>query len=474
MRGIFGSIAGGVETKTTDIFDYTWQALFGGPGSRSGVAVNVSSALRVATVLSCARVLAEGIATPPLKILREAPDGKKSPALDHSIYKLLSRQPNEWMTSFEMREMMMFHAVLTGNAYAYIGRVGKEIRELIPLLPERVVAKQETDYTLTYEVSDLNGVVARLPRQSVMHIRGPSWNGFSGLDMVHQAREAIGLAIATEESHARLHSNGVKPGGIVSVEGTLSPEARQRLRANIEAAHAGVQNAFKTMVLDQNAKWTPFAMTGVDSQHIATRAFEIEEICRALRVFPQMVGHTDKTATFASAEAFFLAHVIYSLMPWVTRWEHSIERDLLQGEDDVIAKFFMQGLMRGDNKTRSEFYGKGILDGWLTRNEARAFEDLNPIAGLDDPLQPLNMTSTAGRGVRDALLPPDQPKPTDTPDAALQQGKLLADIATIIRAEGGDATDLETKIGRILSASNEKRIRNARGELDTVLSTLDP
>jgi HK97 family phage portal protein len=471
MRGIIGAIAGRSENKTTDIFDYTWQALFGGPGSKAGVGVNVASALRVTTVLSCARVLAEGIATPPLKILRESADGSKAPATDHTVYKLLSRQPNEWMTSFEMREMMMFHAVLTGNAYAYIGRIGTEIRELIPLLPERVVVRQETDYTLTYEVSDLNGVIAKLPRQSVMHIRGPSWNGYAGLDMVRQAREAIGLAIATEESHARLHSNGVRPGGLISVEGTLGDDARKRLKASLEADRAGVQNAFKTMVLDQNAKWTPFSMTGVDSQHLATRAFEIEEICRALRVFPQMVGYTDKTATFASAEAFFLAHVIHSLMPWVTRWEHAIERDLLPGEDDIIAKFLMQGMLRGDNTARANFYGKGILDGWLTRNEARALEDLNPLAGLDDPLAPLNMTTTAGRGVQDAPLPPGQKPPTDSPDAG-DQAKMLAEIGKLIAANGGDPTGLETKIGRILSASNESRIRTARGELDTVLATL--
>ena len=212
MRGLFGLLAAGLERKTTDISNYTWSVLSGEPIARSGVAVSTMAALRVSTVLSCARVLAEGVAMLPLKIYRNGANGSKVPATDLAVYRLLYRQPNEWQTAFEMREMMMFHAVLTGNAYAYIGRVGTEIRELIPLLPERVAVRQLPDYELVYQVSGPDGVMATLPRTSVMHLRGPSWNGYAGMNAIQLAREAVGLAIATEESHARLHSNGVKPG----------------------------------------------------------------------------------------------------------------------------------------------------------------------------------------------------------------------------------------------------------------------
>ncbi|MGH6755405.1 MAG: phage portal protein, partial [Bradyrhizobium sp.] len=315
--------------------------------------------------------------------------------------------------------------------------------------------EQSGDYALTYHVTGADGVTQPLPRESVLHLRGPSWNGYAGMDAIQVAREAIGLAIATEETHARLHSNGAKPGGLLSFEKELGREAKERLKALSLENASGLRNAFKTLVLDNGAKWTPFMMTGVDAQHLDTRRFQIEEICRDLGVFPQMVGYADKTATFASAEAFFLAHVIHSLSPWIENWQQVFARDLFPDEDDLCAEFSVQGLLRGDHKTRAEFYAAGIVNGYFTRNEVRKWENLNPIDGLDEPLIPLNMGT---RAERDAMA---------------------KDVATAVKGmighNGGpplDDADLETKIGRVLSAANERRVRNAHDELSMVLSTL--
>jgi len=237
----------------------------------------------------------------------------------------------------------------------------------------------------------------------VFHLRGPSWTGTAGLDALQVAREAVGLAIATEQTHAALHANGTQPGGVLSVKGSLDDAARARLKEAWAQYQGGLQNRFKTAVLDMDSTWTPLAMKGVDSEHLDTRRFQIEEICRDLKVFPQMVGYADKTATFASAEAFFLAHVIHTLAPWIENWEQSLARDLFPDEDDIVAKFSLQGLLRGDNTARANFYASGITNGWLTRNEARRFEDLNPIDGLEEPLLPLNMATQAER----SALQPD-------------------------------------------------------------------
>ncbi len=400
MAGLFGSLASGLrrrETKAADVSGLTWSAMFGQQNSRAGVSVNVDSALKVSTVFACLRVLADGIAQVPLKVYREKADGSKELAKDHPAYRLLSRRPNEWMTSFEFRQVMMFHAVLLGNGCAYIGRIRGAPRELIPLVPGSFAIEQAADYTLTYRVTDLAGRTTVLPREDVFHLRGPSWTGTAGLDALQVAREAVGLAIATEQTHAALHANGTQPGGVLSVKGSLDDAARARLKEAWAQYQGGLQNRFKTAVLDMDSTWTPLAMKGVDSEHLDTRRFQIEEICRDLKVFPQMVGYADKTATFASAEAFFLAHVIHTLAPWIENWEQSLARDLFPDEDDIVAKFSLQGLLRGDNTARANFYASGITNGWLTRNEARRFEDLNPIDGLEEPLLPLNMATQAER-----------------------------------------------------------------------------
>jgi HK97 family phage portal protein len=411
MRGLFGSLASAVDFKTTDIEALTWSVLTGGGfQSNSGVAVNLNTALKVSTVLACCRVLAEGLAQMPVKLNRIGKDGTRTPALDHPVYKLLSRRPNDWMTSFEMREMMMLHAVLTGNAYAYIGRGGGKIVELIPLIHSQVTPVQALDYGLVYNVTDMTGRVTSLDRNSVMHLRGPSWNGYLGMDALQLAREAVGLSIATEETHARLHGNGARPGGVLTTTQNLGPEQVKSIREAWELVQGGVRNAMKTAILSGDLKWTPMAMTGVDNQHIETRKHQVEEICRHLGVFPQMVMHTDKTATFASAESFFQAHVTYSLMPWVRRWEEVIERDLLNNEDGLQVKFSAAALLRGDASQRSAFYEKALggargETAYMTRNEVRALEDLDPIEGGDTLPQPTAPAPSAPIGGPDKTQP---------------------------------------------------------------------
>lgn len=428
--------------------DRLWEAWTRGAVSKAGPSITVVNALRVSVVLSCCRVLAEGIAQLPFKLLREVGD-TKLPAREHPLYRVLWRRPNAWMTSFEFRETLMYHAILCRGGFAIINRVRGEVKELLPVLPGRVkIIRSRGD--VSYEIQGDDGSWVPFPRESIFHLRGPSWDSVNGMELLDLAREAIGLAIATEEAHSHLHRNGARVSGVIGMDGQLKPEARDRLKAAIEEATTG-GNSFRTLVLDQSAKFTQMSMTGVDAQHLETRLHQIEEICRDMRVFPQMVGHTDKTATYASAEQFFLAHVIHSLGPWIERWEQAVDRDMLT-DDDVeqgyISKFNVYGLLRGDAASRSDYFASGITNGWLTRNEARSFEDLNPIPGLDEPLVPLNMVNI------------DQ---------------TAEDIAKELAANfhGVDVKQLQIKVGRVLSAKNEKRVRDAQTALTEVLSELD-
>ncbi|MGD9879421.1 MAG: phage portal protein, partial [Reyranella sp.] len=252
MAGLFGSLASGLrrgEAKAAGASALTWSGLFSQPNARSGVSVTIDSALKVSTVFACLRVLADGIAQVPLKVYREKADGTKELAKDHPAYRLLSRRPNEWMTSFEFRQVMMFHAALLGNGCAYIGRVRGVPRELIPLVPGSYTIEQASDYTLSYRLTDLAGHTTILPREDVFHLRGPSWTGQAGLDALQIAREAVGLAIATEETHAALHANGTQPGGVLSVKGSLDDAARARLKEAWAQYQGGLHNRFKTAVL---------------------------------------------------------------------------------------------------------------------------------------------------------------------------------------------------------------------------------
>jgi HK97 family phage portal protein len=198
--------------------------------------------------------------------------------------------------------------------------------------------------------------------------------------------------MASEESHALLHANGGQPGGLYSVEGQLGADQYEKLRSWIEKQITR-GNRFKPFVLDRGAKWTPTTMNGVDSEHINTRKHQIEEICRAFRVMPIMIGQSDKAATYASAEQMFLAHVVHTLSPWYERIEQSIACNLLSQSDNQLgyyAKFIPNALMRGAAKDRSEFYYKMWSMGALSPNDIRALEDTNPYEGGENYYTPAN------------------------------------------------------------------------------------
>lgn len=380
--------------------------LRGGTRSKSGALVNRDAAFRVSVVFSCVRALSEGVAQVPFKVMRETESEvsvypRRLPASDHPLYDLLHRAPNGFQTSFEFRETMMLHALLARHgAFAFknivdVGTRGPRIVELILLNPDLVTPTQNEDWSITYRVQSKSGATKDFPQSSIWHLRGPSWNGFSGLDVLNMAREAIGLAIATEDSHSALHAKGIRPSGVYSVDGNLTKEQHAQLKKWIDDENAGADNAGTTMLLDRNAKFQPVSITGVDAQHLETRRYQIEEICRFFRVMPIMAGYSDKASTYASAEQMFLAHVVHTLMPWYERIQQSAEVNLLSQADrqaGYYIKLVEAGLLRGAMKDTAEYLYRLTMGGTMARNEARGKLDLNPLAGLDEPLTPTNMT----------------------------------------------------------------------------------
>lgn len=395
-----------------------FQEIYGSIKSSSGKTVNVTTAIKVSTVFACARVLGEGVAQVPLKLMRESPDSKtREPAKDHRLYNIMAFKPNRWQTSFEYREMLVWHVFLTGNAYSFVNRVAGRIVELYPFAPGSVKVIRETDGTLKYEVTSEDGGSKRtFAAESIWHVRGPSLNSWTGLECVKIAREAIGLAISAEESASALHKNNVRPSGVYSVEGTLNDTQYAALSKWVNEQHAGVANEGKAMILDRAAKWTNTQMTGIDAQALETRRFQIEEICRFARVMPIMVGYSDKAATYASAEQMFLAHVVHTLAPWYQRLEQSMDANLLTDRDRADGLYFNfveEGLLRGstlDTQTALLGYVNG---GLMTPNEGRAKLDMNPDSDPDsDKLRiPANIVGD---------VPVDTPTPAPTPDPMIK------------------------------------------------------
>lgn len=398
----------GAKSGTTSMSSATLAQLlasvFGGGATKSGATVNAATALQVTAVLCCVRVLAEGVAQVPWQVMQQKADANgritRLPAPTHPLYRLLWRKPNRWQTSFGLRETMTIQAALCGRAYAFKSRVGRDqrIAELVVLPPERVRPEQQDDGSILYQVTARNGTSRTLTEADVWHWRGPSWDGVEGMEIVRIAREAIGLAAAAEETQAKLHANGVRASGTYSVEGPLDTKQYGALKEWVAKEFGGAANAGLPLILDRNAKWQPNTMSGVDAQHLETRRHQVEEICRAFRVLPAMAMQQDKATTYASAEQMAIWHLVHTLMPWYERIEQSADCHLLS-DADLDAGYYTlldgTGLLRGALKDTAEFIAKLTERGVMTRNEGRAYLDLNPIEGLDEPLTPANLLSSA-------------------------------------------------------------------------------
>jgi len=377
-------------------------ALLGQGTSKSGAVVNWKTALQITTAFACARVIADGLAQVPFRLYKDKPGGGKDIASSHPLYDLLSAKPNDWQTSFEFREQIALHLVFCNNAYIWKNRVGDKIVELLPYEPN-VVTVRRLGWESDYLVTTADGTQIPIPAADMWHIRGPSWNGWQGLDAVKLARECLGLALATEEHSARMFSNGARVGGVLSSESTIAEDQRKKLRESWEETQGGPSNAFKTAILWGGLKWSPMAQQNDQAQLIEQRRFQIEEVCRFARVLPIMVGHSDKTATFASAEQMFLAHVVHTMGPWYTRIEQSANVNLLTDNErssGLYSKFLPQALMRGAHKDRAEYFAKALGSGgspaWMTQDEVRELDELNPLGGKAAELrEPSNVASKA-------------------------------------------------------------------------------
>ena len=381
LSGLFHSR----DKPTNSTNGSAYRFLFG--GSNSDKAVNERSAMQMTAVYACVRILSESIAGLPVHIYKYkyTDSGSKEKAIKHPLYRLIHDEPNPEMTSFVFRETLMTHLLLYGNAYAQIIRNGKgEVIALYPLMPNRMSVDRDDKGHLYYQYqmqdSDAptmkNGTVILKP-SDVLHVPGLGFDGLVGYSPIAMTKNAIGLAIATEEYGAKFFANGATPGDILEYPGTVkNPEA---VRESWKKGFSG-NNSHKVAVLEEGMKYTPISISPNEAQFLETRKFQIDEIARIFRVPHHMVGDLEKSS-FSNIEQQSLEFVKYTLEPWIVRWEQSINRALLSESEKsaYFVKFDVDGLLRGDYQSRMNGYATARQNGWMSANDIRELENLNLI-----------------------------------------------------------------------------------------------
>ena len=381
LQGIFKA-----RDKPKDSLSGSRYSFFFG-GTTAGKPVNEHTAMQMTAVYSCVRILAETLAGLPLHVYKYNDSGGKEKYLQHPLYRLLHDEPNPEMTSFTFRETLMSHLLLWGNAYAQIIRNARgEVIALYPLMPNKMTVDRDKNGRLFYlyqrSVEDAPTLgkdsLVYLDPSDVLHIPGLGFDGLVGYSPIAMAKNAIGLAMATEEYGAKFFANGAAPGGVLEHPGTIKDP--QKVKDSWNAAYQGSTNSHRVAVLEEGMKYQQIGIPPEQAQFLETRKFQINEIARIFRIPPHMLADLEKSS-FSNIEQQSLEFVKYTLDPWVVRWEQNMFRSLLMESEKntVFIKFNVDGLLRGDYVSRMSGYATARQNGWMSANDIRELENLDRI-----------------------------------------------------------------------------------------------
>lgn len=349
--------------------------------------------MRVTAVYACIRVIAETVASLPLPVYKKLERGKERDP-NHPLYSVLHDMANDEMTSFQWRETKMAHILTHGNGYSYIERDGAgNVIALWPLLPDRTYPRRNTQTKkLEYVSTTSDGSQAIFRAVEILHIAGLGFNGVVGYSPIDMMRESIGLSMTLEEHAGKFFGNGARPGGILSHPQKLSDVAYERLKKAFANDHGGVNNSHKMKILEEGMVYTAVSIPNDQAQFLESRSFQKQDIYSMYRVPPHMVGDLSK-ATFSNIEQQSIDFVVNTIRPWLVRWEQAMFAKLLTPAEKKkwTVEFLVDGLLRGDMKSRYEAYAIGKNNGFLSTNDIKELENQNPVAGGDIYYVPVNM-----------------------------------------------------------------------------------
>jgi len=355
----------------------------------SGKGVTETTALTISTVWSCVKLVSESIASLPLGIFENDTDGNKVLLRDSDLYRLVHESPNADETAFDFWQAVIALILLWGNCYilkTYRGAgASRKLTAFEILDPAKMGFKENPDGSLTYLYSDIDGR-KEYSEDQIAHFRGFRMKSKFGLSVIRQAANTIGNSLAMQETTGRLYSNGMRPSGALTVPGELKKEQREQMRTNIAGQVGGVSKTGGIIVLEHGMSFTPLSIPPEDAQMLESCAFSVEEICRWFGVPPILIGHSEKTTSWGTGiEQINLGFLQYTITPMLKRIESQVKRSMMNPGDRKrqFAEFNVAGFLRADSTGRAALYGSASQNGWMTRAEIRAKENLPSIPGSD-------------------------------------------------------------------------------------------
>lgn len=436
-------------------------AMFGHDPAASGVDVDEATALNFSAVWAAVNLLSSSVASLPAGVFKRQGDGGE-PVEDHPVHALLSEEPNPDMTPYTFHETLQAHVLTWGNAYVEIERAGDggPPVALWPLLPNQVRPECDDAGNLVYQFTghEPGEEDKTFQPRDIIHVPGLGFDGVMGYPVIQQARESIGLGLASEKFGAGFFGNGSLPHGVISHPTELSPEAKKNLRESWERMHRGPENTHRVAILDEAMKYEKIGIPPEDAQFLETRQFQVVEIARWFNVPPHMLRDLSN-ATFTNIEHQGIEFLTYSLRPWLIRWRQEYRRKLFSPEERkaLYVDHDVQALLQTDMNARYDAYTKGRNGGWLTLNDILKRENkpaLPPQLG-DSRLVPSTMrvVDAKGNDVFGVGVPGEHgDKPSAGVEETAMNGAQVASLLQVITAVAANQIHPDTAKHMILVA----------------------
>ena len=376
------------EKRNNNFLNANSNFSFGGAANRTSVTTD--SSMTFSAVFACVRIISESIASLPVRVYRVETDGDKIEELAHPVNRLLTRKPNDFMTTYTFLDVLMNNLLLEGNSYFYIERdsTARPVG-LIPIKTQHVKVINH-DGQIYYDVKDYDLAIRK---EDMLHFFNLSFNGYEGTSVIGSQRTTIGTSIASNDTANSYLGNSSQIGGIIKHPGKLSKEAVARLRTSWSQSTSGSFVAGKTAILEEGMTFEQYKINANDYQLLETRRFQIEEIARIFKVPLSLIGHLEKAANYSSIEALSIDFVRFTLQPYLVLIEQELNRKLFRENelDNYFVRLDSKGLLRGDSAARATYYREMSAIGVLSINEIRRMEDLNRIGDEGDThYYPLN------------------------------------------------------------------------------------
>ena len=373
-------------------------ALFGAAPTAAGPSVTPETALRSPSTLAAVRIISEAVGSLPIHLYERGAGNDRARDKDHPAARLLAGDWTPWASASEVRTALQVDALLHGFGAAQVVRAGSVPRELHRLDPRSVsIEIDDASGEPRFRVHLKQGGDRFLDWRDVLYVATPGSSYGRPLALIQLCREAIGVDLVMQEHAARLFANGARPSGLLKMGKPLGVEALKRLRDSWNAAHGGGPNAGRTAILEDGVSFEALQFTSTDLQFLELRRFASEEIARAFRVPPTLIGDLQR-ATWRNAEEMGRQFLQFCLLPWLEVWQGALERALLTPEEreERFVEFIVDDLLRADTAARFQAYRNAVGGSWLTANEARALDNRPPIEGGDRLLRQAGQTDSSG------------------------------------------------------------------------------